>query len=57
MNASYRKASKGEVTCEQCRHSKVREIGGRLECLVSSARHYVVGRTHTCDLAVQRGAA
>lgn len=57
MNASYRKARKGEVTCEQCRHSKVREIGGRLECLVSSARHYVVGRTHTCDLAVQRGAA
>lgn len=55
MNASYRKASKGEVTCEQCRHSNVRAVGGRLECQVSPERYYVTGRKHTCDMAVQRG--
>jgi Na+-transporting NADH:ubiquinone oxidoreductase subunit NqrF len=55
MNMSYRKACKGEVTCEQCRHSKVRAVGGRLECQVSPDRYYVTGRKHTCDMAVQRG--
>jgi len=55
MSQNYRKARKGEVTCEQCRHSKVREVGGRLECQISFARHYVVGRKHTCDMALQRG--
>jgi hypothetical protein len=56
MNASYRKARKGEVTCEQCRHSKVREASGRLECRFDE-RNYVAGRKHTCDGAVQRGEA
>ena len=56
MNMSYRKASKGEVTCEQCRHSKVREVGGRLECQgFWATRYYVVGRKHTCDRAAMRG--
>jgi hypothetical protein len=58
MNTSYRKARKGEITCEQCRYSKIREIGGRLECQGhSQTRHYVTGRKHTCDMAVQRGEA
>lgn len=56
MNMTYRKACKGEVTCEQCRYSKVREIGGRLECQVSPERYYVTGRKHTCDRAALRGA-
>lgn len=56
MNENYRKARKGEVTCEQCRHSKVRAIGGRLECQFYTS-HYVVGRKHTCDMAIQRGDA
>lgn len=57
MNATnYRKASKGEITCEQCRHSGTRKIGGRLECCCAP-RHYVVGRKHTCDGAAQRGEA
>lgn len=56
MNASYRKASKGEVMCEECRHSKVREASGRLECRVYE-RNYLAGRKHTCDMADQRGEA
>lgn len=56
MNMSYRKASKGEVTCDQCRHSKVRAIGGRLECQVSPERHPVVGSKHICDKVALRGA-
>lgn len=55
MNASYRKARKGELTCDQCRHSGVRKIGGRLECRWWE-RHYVVGRNHTCDKVALRGA-
>jgi len=55
MNASYRKARKGEVTCEQCRFSKVREVSGRLSCWWWE-RSYPTGRKHTCDKAEQRGA-
>ena len=56
MNASYRKARKGEVTCEQCRYSKVREASGRLECRWWK-RSYVTGRKHTCDMHELRGDA
>lgn len=56
MNMSYRKAGKGELTCDQCRHSKVRPVGGRLECQASPERHPVVGRKHTCDTVALRGA-
>jgi len=56
MIKDYRKARKGELTCDQCRHSMVRAIGGRLECQVSPTRHPVVGSRHTCDKVELRGA-
>jgi hypothetical protein len=55
MNASYRKARKGEITCEECRYSGVRAESGRLDCR-GFERSYVAGRKHTCDKAELRGA-
>ena len=57
MNASYRKASKGEVTCEQCRYSRERQSSGRIECQAWLPPYYVVGRKNTCKFAEQRGDA
>ncbi len=57
MNASYRKARKGEVTCEQCRYSRERQSSGRIECQAWLPPYYVVGRKNTCKFAEQRGDA
>lgn len=47
---NYRKATKGEVTCEQCRNSRRRMYTGRYECLLAIGRP-AVGRNNRCDSA------
>lgn len=43
---NYRKAKKGEITCEQCKHSILRWWSRRWEC-----ERLAVGKHHTCDSA------
>lgn len=47
----YRSATRGERkeerTCEFCRHRKVREMCGRLECPLQDG--YQVGKRSICD--------
>lgn len=50
MNTGYRKARTGEVTCEQCRYSKLRGFSGRYECRLCIGRP-AVGRNNRCDKA------
>jgi len=56
---NYRKAKKGEVTCEECASSRSRGFSLMIECmesrLVDGHRHPVVGRQHTCDLGKYHG--
>lgn len=62
---NYRKAKKGEVRCEECKYSQVREDGftfsGKkrknriLECAYTiSSIYYQVGKNKTCDDARQK---
>ena len=52
---NYRKASKGETTCEECRYSRERPSSGRIECQAWLPPYYVVGRKNTCKHAALRG--
>lgn len=56
MNMSYRKAGKGETTCEECRYSRVRAVSNRIECQYFTSPYYAVGRKYTCDRVALRGA-
>lgn len=55
MSVGYRKARKCEVTCEQCLYSRERQYSNRIECQAWFPPYYVVGRKHTCDMAIRRG--
>lgn len=47
----YRKATKGEITCLECRHSRLRP-SARLECSIHSS--YAVAKKNTCQSAIRR---
>lgn len=55
MENNYRKAGKGEVTCEQCLYSRERQSSSRIECQAWLPPYYAVGRKHTCKFAEHRG--
>lgn len=49
---NYRKAKKGEITCEQCKFSRFRWWSKRLECAqLGYGPCQAVGKHHTCDTA------
>lgn len=53
---NYRKAKKGDITCEQCGYSHKRPFSNRIECLFATGWYggYAVGRKMTCDCATDR---
>lgn len=50
----YRRAKKGEITCAECRHSRIRWWSNRLECTAYSGTPFAVSAKNTCSRAARK---